>query len=383
MAKKTAAALPAATPAVPKKTKQSYPSLPCPLVYFWPYALKAWRNCKDKLPRFAAEGGSRYTEAFVDEQLAYIQQVKAMPNNRSRNAPLREVKQSLAAARQSVADWASRLNKAIEYTYKDPSQVDVQRSAAGLTAFAKTKDSDWAGVSSFVGTANAYLSTNLSRLVDAGAANVDFATNFEAMGLAFDNLWGELQAKRQWAKSGTKDVAAGIARILEELNPMLGDAAIFFKYEPALKELFVQELLIREVRNGHPATVSGGVTQPASSPDGKVGEPLAGVLVEVLGASGKSVLTNKKGRYKIQLAGGDFTLRFSGTGLRPVERAIQLEPGRGRRLNLVLEPAPAPVPLSVTAPASMNEVLNKAVLEVTATDGNGLPAPQPDLAALG
>ncbi len=382
MAKKTVSATPAVTPAVPKKTNQAFPTLPCALVYFWAFALKAWENCKARLPRFEAEGGPRYSKEFVDGQIAYIKEIKALPNDRARRAPSRSERLALMAARQAVSDLASRLNKAIEYTWKDPLLVEVQRSAAGLVTFGEATVADWEAVASFIESANTFLPANLERMVQAGAMNAEFPGKFESVGAAFDTIWTSLQAKRQSAKSGTKEVAAGIVKIQEELNPMLSDALDFFKYEPALKELFVQETLLKEVRNGHPATVSGGTTLPATNPDVKKGKPLAGILVEVLDEPGKSATTNKHGRYKIQLAGGVFTLRFSGEGLVPVERQVTLDPGKGRYLDMVLEPAPVEIAPTATKeatppPASVNEEFANAMKEVTALPtSNGVAALQ-------
>ncbi len=254
MAKKTAAVAPADTPAVPKKTKQTFPNLPCALVYFWSFAQKAWENCKANLVRFTAEGG-RFTETFVDDQIAYIKAVKAMPNNRSRRAVPREVRLALIAARQQVVQKGDQLARAIEYTFKDKALVGVQLSAAGLVTFKAATSSDWAAVSSFIVTANTYIAANLTKLVDAGAVNTGFSTAFASVGTAFDDIWNDLLIKRQNAKDGTKAVAAGIVNIQKELNPMLSDALNYFKYEPELRALFVQENLIAQVQNGHPAQV--------------------------------------------------------------------------------------------------------------------------------
>jgi len=374
MAKKTAPAAPAETPAVPKKTNQTIPSLPCALMYFWAYAIKAWENCKANLPRFTAESG-RFTETFVDDQITYIKAVKALPGNRSRLAVPRAVRLALIAARQEVMQKADQLANAIDYTFKDKLLVDVELSAAGVITFKAAKKADWAAVSSFITTANTYIGANLTRMVDAGAVNAGFSTAFESVGTAFDNIWNELLIKRQKAKDGTKDVAAGIVNIQKELNPMLSDALNYFKYEPDLRVLFVQEALIAQVQSGHPASVSGGTMLPPPNPDVKKGKPLAGVLVEVLGVEGKTATTNKNGRYKIQLSGGDFVLRFSGAGLVPVEQQVKLAAGKGHRLNMVLVPVPAVVVEAKEAtppppPASMNEVLNKAMQDVK-TNANG------------
>ena len=118
MAKKTVSAPPADTPAVPKKTKKAIPSIPCALVYYWEYALLAWGYCLRNLSSFAA-GSPRFTENFVNDQINLVRETRGLPNQKTRNAIPREVLLSLQAARQVVADMATRLKKAINYSYED------------------------------------------------------------------------------------------------------------------------------------------------------------------------------------------------------------------------------------------------------------------------
>jgi Carboxypeptidase regulatory-like domain len=368
MAKKSVAAPPAATPAAPKSTKRAIPTLPCALVYFWQFALDAWGNCKKHLSRFSEES-PRFTEKFVDGEIALINETKALPNNRTRVALTSEVLLALRGAAQSVSDMAARLEKAINYSYNIPAVAAVQRISAGLDTYADITAADWAGVSAFIETANEYLAANLAPLEKSGVVHKDFAERFGSVGTAFDSIWNQVKDKRQTAKDGTEAVAKGIARIKAELQPMLDEAAEYFKYEPELRLLFQQDYLLAQVRNGHPATITGRTSWLAVE-GAKTGKPIAGILVEVLGVTGageegKSTTTDKQGRYKLILAGGEFTLRFSGEGVVPFEKQVVLEPGINRRVNVQLEPAPVEHIAGVAAPSStLGSMLNESLREV-------------------
>ncbi len=134
--------------------------------------------------------------------------------------------------------------------------------------------------------------------------------------------------------SGTQAVANGIQRIKEELNPMFQDAALLFKYEPALRQLFTQEYLLSQVRSGKTAGIKGRTDRASDK------QPIAGVLVQVLNYPEKSATTDAKGRYGIKIAAGDYTVSFTCEGMAPIEQKVKVSAGIDRRLNVVLEPAP-------------------------------------------
>ena len=111
-------------------------------------------------------------------------------------------------------------------------------------------------------------------------------------------------------------------------------------------------------------------------------QPLAGTLVEVLGQTGKTAITDAEGRYKIPIAGGEYMVQFTGEGMSPITMKVVVSPGVDRRVNVVftpmgLSPAPvaeavpeAPMPkLAITPPpASMEAVLSGALEQLS---GNG------------
>ncbi|MCC6724494.1 MAG: hypothetical protein IT258_08285 [Saprospiraceae bacterium] len=192
----------------------------------------------------------------------------------------------------------------------------------------------------------------------------DFSKGFETIGTAFNTAKEALTAKRQSGKDGTKAVADGIIAIQKDLKLMQDTGKDIYELEPDNLKLFTQDYLVAQVRNGHPAKVSGR-TNWFDATDPKGGKPIAGLLVEVLGEEGKSAITDKLGRYKIQLSGGSFTLRFSSPAgaseaVSPIEKLVVLEPGVNRRVNVILEPAPV-VPAeerSVQVPSATTSLSN-------------------------
>ena len=159
--------------------------------------------------------------------------------------------------------------------------------------------------------------------------------------------------------------------------------ATIFKYEPELRQLFTQDYLLAQVRNGHIAGIKGRTDLPPAF-EGAKPKPAAGILVEVLGEEGKTAVTDKQGRYLIKIAGGEYMVRFSGENIEPVVLNVVVELGVDRRVNVVVGP-PTVAEVSVQreavpAPPSMNEVLSEALREVADKPTNGEVAAQNGMA---
>lgn len=360
MAKKSAVVFVATPGVAPKSTKKVRVTIPCALKFFWQFALEAWVNCRMHLAQFAAER-PYFTETFIDEQETLIKSTKELPNNRTRVSMAREVNLALQAGRQSVSDEAQKLGKAIDYAYRNEPAVvaQVQRNEAGVTDFSAARPRNWGAVTSFIATANNYLTANEASLIAAGAINADFKANFEAVGSAFDATWFSYLTKRKLAKNGTQAVADAIEQIKLELDPMLRIGESIFKYDPVKRQLFTQEALVASVRSGHIAGVMGRVEWADNL------RPIGGVLVEVQDEEGKTAITDQKGRFKIKVAAGTYSVRFSSEFTEPLVLQVEVEAGVDRRLNVQLVAMPVDTPAFNTS--SLSESLKESVREVNET----------------
>ncbi|MBI1227014.1 MAG: hypothetical protein GC192_17415 [Bacteroidetes bacterium] len=370
MAEKTASKLAATSVVAPKRTKKVLPSIPCALEYFWKYALLAWSYCREHRLLFAEER-PYFTEEFIANEEAFIKNISAMPNNTTRRSLSKELLLALKASRQNMFNEGQRLGMAIDYAYREqPKEVaEVHRAAAGLFDLSAASPSNWGAMSSFITSGKNYLAANNDTLVAAGAINATFTDNFILLGTAFGATWNDVLQKRKTAKDGTKAVADGIERIKRELYPMLKLVSEhIFKYDPAKRKLFTTDDLVAQVRSTHPAGVKGRVDLADTK------RPVSGVFVEVINVSGKNSLTDAKGRYKIQLPGGTYTLRFTYGGMLPYEQQLVLEPGVDRIENVLLEAMPMAMNRPTVTTESLSAALNEALKEAGAPQ-NGTPQP--------
>jgi len=309
-----------------------------------------------------------------------------LPENDVRTAKTKKTRQSLSAHRQAVMTEANLLDSAIQLTYENQAElIHGELTAAGITALRAATPRDWAAVSTFLTKAATYLEDSGEALIDAGAITADFASNLADVGDEFNAAKNAFTNQVETAKFGTKSVRDGVKKIKKAISNMQQLGKDVFEFEPELRNLFTAEYVLDEVRSTHPAHITGH-TYLGPLVEGTKPKPLANMLVEVLGQEGKTATTDGKGRYNIQIAGGNYRMRFAGGGMVPVELNVIVSPGKGRRVNVSLEPilvAELEAAMSKDAtppPASMEDVLNNAVNEVTAAPTNGVGATQNGLA---
>lgn len=360
MAKKSISAASAASNEAPKKVREIKLNARVKLEYFWDYADLSWAYCEQHLDRITPIA-PYITSEYVAQQVALIAEVKQLPNNGVRSSNNTKSLLLVRAKRQAVLENANLLDAALKvFTQDTPALYPVERKAAGLVAFREASDSNYPAVSTFVTTANNYLTANGQAMVDAKVLPADFVQRFKDAGTDFDTAKRGLNAERQTSKGGTSTVAAGVDKIKLQLGLMQGFGKQAFRYEPDTLKLFTEDYLLEAVRSKHPAGLDGTTALPPADGATK-GKPLANILVEVLDMPDKSAITKKNGRYIIkQLAAGEHLVRYSGEGIATVVQKLVLAPGVSRRADVTLEPAPpvAAEERTVQAPAAAATLSN-------------------------
>lgn len=377
MAKKTTAPAPFATQLAPKSRKETKANIPTAQRYFWDYAELSWKYAKDYQEQLAARR-PLFTTEYIEEQLAYIATVKAMPTRQVRSAKSKKSRISLSAHRQVILSEADLLESAIRFTYKDQQPLTpAELEESGITALRAATSRDWAAVSVFITTADIYLAGHLQELVDAGAIPPTFALDLKTKGNAFNTAKTEFTDGKQSAKDGTDALAEGIRQIKTAIGNMQKTGKIVFEFEPETRKLFTEKYLLDAVRSHHPARIVGR-TELGPVVQGMKPKPLAGILVEVLGEPGKTAITDPSGRYKIPIAGGEYPVRYSGEGMAPVQIKVTVKPGVDRRINVALEPVPegeptaTPLPkIAAPPPHVMDEALSNAIHQLNREAENG------------
>jgi len=380
MAKKNATAAPAAMPEAPLKKKgtNTQPNIKIPLHQFWDYAELAWKYAEKYVDRLSARRPG-LTRQYIADQVAYLGEVKQLPGKDVRTASITKKLASLSDNRKAVLLLAGLLEDAIGFAYEaQPQLIPVEVKLAGITTLRASRAGDYAAVSTFLTTAKGYLKNNGQKLLDAGAISPDFLTELETLTTEYNDAKAAYTDQSQTSKDGTVEVSDGVTKLKKAIVSVHKLGKLVFGNEPDVAKLFTADYLIEEIRSKHPAGLNGRTTWP-KEPDMEKAKPVAGLLVQVVGQPDKSAVTNKEGRFEIkQLTGGEHRVRITsptgaGERIQPVELVVVLQPGVSKRQNVTVELAPVQAPVvkeATTPPASMNEVLNKAMQDVK-TSSNG------------
>ena len=355
-------------------------AIPSALRYFWDFADLSWQYA-DAHQAALATRRPLFTKEYITEQVAYIAEVKAMPNNDVRSSQRKKSRLSLSGHRQAIMTEVNLLDSAIRLAYEAQAElVPVELRESGITALRAATPRDWAAVTTFLTTANTYLQANGQKLVGAGTITDKFASELAAKGNEYNAAKSEFTDKKQSAKEGTASVAQGVKKIKTAISMMQDLGKNVFEFQPELRKLFTADYVLNEVRSKHPAHIVGH-TDLGPVVEGMKAKALAGILVEVLGQAGKSAITDKQGRYMIPIAGGEYMVQYTGEGMSPITMKVVVRPGVDRRVNVVLAPMgmePMPVmealpeapqsKLATTPPPSMEDMLSGAMKQVS---GNG------------
>jgi hypothetical protein len=373
MAKKTAESPTIATQKTSKSRTEPRPHFPSALRYFWDFADLSWKYANDHQETLAARR-PLFNKEYIAAQVAYIAEVKAMPNNDVRTSQRKKSRLSLSGHRQAIMTEVNLLDGAIRLAYEAQAElVPVELRESGITALRSATPRDWAAVSTFLTTATAYLQANGQKLVDAGAITDKFASDLAAKGNEFNAAKAEFTDKKQSAKEGTASVAQGVKKIKTAISAMQDLGKNVFEFQPELRKLFTADYVLNEVRSKHPAHIVGR-TDLGPVMEGMKAKPLAGILVEVLGQTGKTATTDAEGRYKIPIAGGEYMVQYTGDGMSPITMKVVVSPGVDRRVNVVLEPAPQPAERTAQAPphipaTSLADAVSGLLDKAAATNG--------------
>lgn len=377
MAKKSATAPITASQKVPQSRKQESPlGIPSALRYFWDFADLSWKYADLHQAALAARR-PLFTREFIAEQVAYIAEVKALPNNDMRTSKRKKSRLSLSGHRQEIMTEVNLLDSGIRLAYEAQAElVPVELRESGITALRSATPRDWPAVSTFLTTASAYLQANGQRLVEAGVIDAKFAADLAAKGGEFNAAKAEFTDKKQSAKEGTATVAQGVRKIKAAISAMQDLGKNVFEFQPELRKLFTADYVLNEVRSKHPAHIVGR-TDLGPVEEGMQPKPLANMLVEVLGQAGKSATTDAKGRYRIPIAGGEYQVRYTGEGMSPLTVKVVVRPGMDRRVNVALEPAPVvapPTPIVERTPALPDDIELSSALKDVLAPPNGQAA---------
>ncbi len=336
--------------------------LPCTIDVFFTYCTVAWGYAKQYSSRLMARR-PLYTEGFISEQEALVKVVEALPTLRARLNAVTNANIQLSADNQAVRSLLQLLKNYIQFAFKDKAQMEAQLRAAGLTDYS-SKLNNWQNTSGMVRDARQYLASNTTRLSEGENMPKTFPADFTEAANKFEASWLDFIAKEKASTDGTATQDDRLEDLLTALNPMLDIAQRVFEFEPVERKKFTRTHLLNEVRSRHFAAIQG--TVKFSTTD----KPMAGVRVEIAGVEDAFALTDNKGRFSINIPGGEsYNVQFSSPGTEPLTLSKFVKPGVKGELKATLSPMTAvetapPTSPNITEMPNISNTLSVAMGEV-------------------
>lgn len=350
---------------VPLSTERIRPKLPCKESVFQRLCETAWGYCDGSLLQFSAES-PRFTPTYVQQQLTLAASLAKLPSINSRRAGTKMARTQLLVKTQALRMLAQKLKTYILYAYPEKVLADAALSATGLDTYSDSS-TNWANISAMIKGSNKFMTDKLAKLMERDNMPGDFPKAFEDAGKAFDAAWTAYRTVEDVSYTGTVSQDAVQQQLLDELLPMLELGKRIFRFEPETYKKFMLPFLQRQVQGHHPAGVKGRATLEVG------GKPLANVLVSamVVGEM-KTVLTDKKGTYELQLPNGTYDIHFYSEGMEPLTVAGRLvRPGVMGRLSVELRPVPVaqPAEKSPVEPRLDTDTMLRQAINDLATNG--------------
>jgi len=356
----------------PKSTEQEKLKLPCAIDVFFPYCSLAWSYAKQHRLRLAARR-PLYTEEYINGQELYVKVVKELPTLQARKNAASLANIQLQADNQAVRSLLQYLKSYIQFAYPDKVIMEAQFKAAGLKDYTDNPN-NWPNTDSMIRNAKQFLSNNATKLAEGSNMPAGFPAEFTAVSDQFYTAWSDFIAKEKAKTDGTATQEDGLEILLNALNLMLNLGQRVFEFEPVERKKFVRKYLLNEVRSRHHAAIQGTVKLSTT------GKPMAGVRVEIEGVEDAFAITNEKGRYSINIVGGDtYNVRFIAQGTEPLTLSKAVKPGVKGELKANLMPVSEttemvpPMP-DFTKVSSTSDSLKTAMEEVKKVKGNGMVA---------
>lgn len=291
-----------------------------------------WLQCQEYLTEFA-DYKSNYTAAFINENLARINTVEALPDHEARTAPVKDLRKELVAEREDASDFFKLLKGYCTTAFKDDTvNRDAMYGEAGQTYYEKVSGGSWAEISGLLTAMVPFVQNRKEVLMTKGFMPASFLTRLEAKQASFK------AAEQTWKTKSAETPIDTDAKIIANNDlkvramEVITDGPLVFIKKKDIAQKFSWTGILSKVRAPKPSGLSGKITDAVTK------APLSNVTVTIA-SLGLTVVCDKAGRYEFSpLAAGIYSITFKAEGYKTVVvEAREVMEGITGRLNVVME----------------------------------------------
>lgn len=301
-----------------------------------------WLQCQEYLTEFA-DYKSNYTAAFINENLARINAVEALPDHSARTAPVKDLRKELVAEREDASDFFKLLKGYITTAFKDDTVTrDAMYGEAGQTYYEKVSGGSWTEISGLLTAMIPFVQNRKDVLREKGFMPASFLTRLEDKQASFKAAQQTWEAKNAATPTDTDTKIIANNELKVRAMEVITDGPLVFIKRKDMAKKFVWAAILSQVSAPRPTGLGGKIT------DATTKAPLSNVTVTIK-SLGITVTCDKMGRYEFMpLPAGIYIIEFKAEGYKTVVfDAREVTEGVKGRLNvememvgaLVLEPA--------------------------------------------
>lgn len=303
---------------------------------FYILARAGWRLCRKNLPAFAAHK-AKYTDEYIDEKLAAIDEVDNLPDYNGRYINYDLTKIALTKCKADFLYYYEILLSYIKDAYK-ADELDTMYRGAGENILKDAKKGGWTKTTSLMSAAVPFVVEHAAELeVSVKKPTVkdnmpaDFPQKLKDIQALYKKLHDDLQNADETGQEQTTEKVELNNALYLDLTDMLDDAASFFKDNAALLDDFNYNNLKKKAQGTKQAGIKGQILVEGAK------KGIQNVKVIIVGTD-KVCTTDKNGRYNfLQLSPELIQLRIEAEGYETVVMdKVKIKPGIVSRVNIKL-----------------------------------------------
>ncbi len=291
-----------------------------------------WLLCQEYLTEFA-DYKSIYTAAFIAENLALINTVKALPDWEERMAPVKESRKDLVAERLDASDFYKLLFGYCTTAFSDDTALrDDMYEEAGKSYYDKIGGGSWTEISGLLTAMIPFVRNRKDVLMTKGHMPATFLTRLENKQTSFiaaQELWSTKNAESP-VGTDTKIIANNDLKV--RAMAVIKDGPLVFLRKKDIAKKFVWATILSQVSAPRPTGLTGKVTDVLTK------DPLS-IATATITSLGLTVTCDKSGRFEFaSLPAGTYSIEFKADGYKTfVVDAREVMEGVTGRLNVVME----------------------------------------------
>lgn len=221
-------------------------SYKCTQQELYAVCLLGWQNYLDNQEDFAAYK-PKYTVVFGNNAIAQVLEAKNLPDSVARIAIPESSRVQLKQLAAVCLDNWQRLKGYIVEAYAKPQQKS-KLDAAGAKSYKGASHFSWERMQALLTSAQLFITNNTEALEMEGQnMPATFPTQFATDKTAFEDLYAEYLLQSQGSVNGTTEKLTANNTISNALAKMFADGQIIYKNDPAKREMFTFENLLRYV----------------------------------------------------------------------------------------------------------------------------------------